>query len=60
SAAHARAHQRGAPVVRTAAAHAATVAMTNATRYSTLCACSHWLAASSAAPAATAHHAHRP
>jgi creatinine amidohydrolase len=40
-------------------AAAAAVAITSGIRYSTLGACSHWLVASSAAPAEIAHHVHR-
>ena len=58
SSAHARAHHCGAPEARTAATSAATVAMANGTRYSTLGAWSHWLAAISDMPAVMAHHAH--
>ena len=46
--------------MRAAATSAATVATANGTRYSTLGAWSHWLAAINATPAATAHHVQRP
>jgi hypothetical protein len=58
SSAQPRAHHRGAPDAQAAATSAATVAMANGTRYSTLGAWSHWLAAISEMPAVTAHHAH--